>query len=66
MYRDEEEIEREKILLCETNSSGTIELCVKFQIVLQLTVALMCDVLTPSLPGTFVHTCLCSIAITYN
>lgn len=31
MYRDEEEIEREKILLCETNSSGTIELCVKFQ-----------------------------------
>lgn len=32
MYRDEEEIEREKILLYETNSSGTIELCVKFQI----------------------------------
>lgn len=26
MYRDEEEIEREKILLCETNSSGTIKL----------------------------------------
>lgn len=32
MYRDEEEIEREKMLLCETNSSGTVELCVKFQI----------------------------------
>lgn len=26
MYRDAEEIEREKILLCETSSSGTFEL----------------------------------------
>lgn len=32
MYRDEEEIEREKMLLSEANSSGTIKLCVKFQI----------------------------------
>lgn len=32
MYRDAEEIEREKILLSETSFSGTFELCMMFQI----------------------------------
>lgn len=29
MYRDAEEIEREKLLLCKTSSSGTFKLCFK-------------------------------------
>lgn len=65
MYRDEEEIEREKILLCETNSSGTIELREISNTVLQFTLALMWDVLTLSLPGTFVDRCQCAVAVTY-
>lgn len=32
MYRDAEEIEREKILLCKMNSSGTFKLCFKYTI----------------------------------
>lgn len=64
MYRDAEEIEREKILLGETSSSGTFELCFKYSITIHCSTNLLrFDAL---LSKVFVHVSLCAIEATYN